>query len=108
MDQYISRDLIAKVKDEVKVIYYADLLCGACDLASLESPEGIRWIGHCPLRLHDVRMRTFTVGPEANTWYCSGCRHGGDIIALAKAYLRVNDEYAVAQFLVSIPFLRGA
>jgi hypothetical protein len=107
MSLYFPRDLIKKAKEEVKVIYYADLLCGPCGLRRLETQEGIRWIGRCPIRPHDPRMRTFQVDPEADSWKCSECRRGGDVIDFVMAANRCDNEQIAAATLLSISFLRG-
>ena len=39
-------------------------------------------VGHCPL--HDDKSPSFHVYPNTNSWYCFGCKRGGDTIAFIR------------------------
>jgi len=97
---HTSTELIEVVKEQVEVLYYAALICGPGGL----TPVHTRWIGFCPIqpnaRSHGVR-KTFEVDHEANRWYCSACRKGGDVIDLAKAIARCDHDGAAAYVLMS-------
>jgi len=47
--------------------------------------SGHRYVGHCPL--HDDSSPSFHVYPDTNSWYCFGCKRGGDTIA----FIRLRD-----------------
>jgi DNA primase len=38
---------------------------------------GTRWVGRCPF--HDERTPSFSVNADLKTYYCFGCRAGGDV-----------------------------
>jgi len=74
--------VIEEAKEEVPVIDLADLLCGPDKMRKV----GQRWVARCPLPGHDEKSSSFTVYPEANSWYCFGaCQRGGDVVGLAAA-----------------------
>jgi hypothetical protein len=39
-------------------------------------------VGHCPL--HDDKSPSFHIYPDTNSWYCFGCKRGGDTIAFIR------------------------
>jgi DNA primase len=71
---------IDAAKEAVPVIDLADRLCGPGGLRRV----GKEWVGRCPLPHHTDRSPSFAVNPEKNLWFCHGCLHGGDAVALAR------------------------
>ncbi len=72
--------MIEAAKEAVSTIELADRLCG---------PHRMRRVGRnltarCPLPDHEDRSPSFTVYPETNSFYCFGCRRGGDVVELAR------------------------
>jgi hypothetical protein len=55
--------------------------------------EGGRLVGHCPF--HDDRLRSFSVYPKTDTYYCSGCEAQGDVVA----FLMNKESLTYAQAL---------
>ena len=98
-----SDPLVAGVEARVSVIDYADRLTGPLGLRRMDTPEGTRWVGRCPIRPNDTRMPTFAVDPYANRWRCSACQSGGGVIDLAKAVARC-DAPTAAGLLAGIYF----
>jgi len=47
-------------------------------------PRGDRLHGSCPLPGHEDSTPSFVVYPETRSWYCYGCRKGGDVIDFAE------------------------
>ena len=87
-------------KEQVKVLYYAAMVCGPGGLTRI----GTRWIGFCPIwsnaPSHGMR-KTFEVDHEANRWSCSACGMGGDAVDLVKAITRCDHDGAAAHVLMS-------
>jgi DNA primase len=71
---------IDAAKEAVPVIDLADRLYGPGGLRRV----GKEWVGRCPLPDHTDRSPSFAVNPEKNLWFCHGCLHGGDAVALAR------------------------
>lgn len=93
--------IIEEVEGRVAVIDYADRLTGPLGLRRVETTEGTRWIGQCPIKPHASRIPTFVVDPRANYWCCSACGAGGDVVDLAAAVARC-DARSAAQLLFDI------
>ena len=97
---HTSSELLAAIKEQVEVLYYAALVCGPRGLTRVDT----RWIGICPIqpnaRSHGTR-KSFEVDHQANRWYCSACRNGGNAINLAKAIARCDHDGAAAHVLMS-------
>lgn len=47
-------------------------------------PRGNKYMSECPLPDHEDSTPSFWVYPETRSWYCFGCRRGGDVIEYAK------------------------
>ncbi len=98
--RYTPSDLMEVVKEQVGVLYYAALVCGPGGLSRVDT----QWIEFCPIRpnarSHGTR-KTFEVDHQANRWYCSACRTGGEAIDLAKAIARCDHDGAAAHVLMS-------
>ena len=75
------------------------------ELVGLRTPlrrVGARYTGRCPF--HDERTPSFSVSPEKKTYYCFGCRRGGDVfrfvqetegLEFAEAVEALADRYRV-------------
>lgn len=96
-----QRELSAEVKSRVKTLDFADRLTGPLGLKRIKTRDGECWAGHCPIRPHPGRFRTFVVLPKEDRWWCSSCRAGGDVIDLA-AKLNRCDRLTAAQLLAGI------
>ena len=77
-----------------------------------EQGIGIRRQGHllrarCPFPDHEDPNPSFTIYPHDNSWYCFGCKRGGDAIALVRQLygmsFREAVEYLTGLDLSSIP-----
>ncbi len=63
---------------------------------------GSRLVGLCPL--HEETRPSFTLYPATNSWYCYGCRRGGDSIALVRALEDSCDfRQAVSRLVDAMP-----
>src|SRR5918995_6918958 len=89
---------IDAAKQAVPVSNLADRLCGPGGLRRI----GKEWVGRCPLPDHTDRSPSFAVNPEKNLWFCHGCLHGGDAVALARLVWGYGqrDAHVAAAYLI--------
>jgi DNA primase len=93
------KTVIEAAKEAVPTIDLANLLCGPGKMRR----TGDRWVACCPSPGHEDRTPSFTVYPEANSWFCFGaCLRGGDVVDLAAAawgYSKAEVSMAAADLL---------
>jgi DNA primase len=61
-----------------------DMLSMASEHTELRR-KGATYAGSCPLPTHEDSTPSFHVYPDTRSWYCFGCRKGGDVIDFADA-----------------------
>lgn len=89
---YRFRKCIEHLKECVRCIDVADLLCGPAGQRTGLRHLGHEWVGRCPLPDHEDRTPSFTVNPEKDVWYCHGCGEGGDVLDLWMAARGYRDD----------------
>jgi hypothetical protein len=95
---------IEAIKERVAALDYAARVCES-GLCHIQEEDGFEWWeGRCPIRPHNTSIRPFYV--DEKMWECSACEAGGDVIALAQALARCDDEDA-ATLLYSIYVRKG-
>ena len=57
--------------------------------------RGNQLYGLCPL--HSEKTPSFSVDPEAGTFYCFGCQKGGDVIQLVRLLYGLNFRQALTE-----------
>lgn len=73
---FFPREVIDRIKEEVSVLHYFSNRFGA------PRKQGSTYVAICPF--HQEKNPSFTIYPEANSFYCFGCGKGGDIITLVR------------------------
>ena len=96
MSQYdISRPVVARVRDA------ADIVAVIGEVVTLRK-SGRSFMGLCPF--HGERTPSFSVSRDKGTYYCFGCKRGGDVIdfvmeterlTFAEAVERLADRFGV-------------
>lgn len=71
---------------------------------------GSRYTGRCPF--HDERTPSFSVSPERKTYYCFGCRKGGDVFSFVQEvegldFVRAVESLA-ERYQVELKYAEGA
>jgi DNA primase len=75
-----AQRLTPEALDALKRAYPIERVAAAYDLSLTR--VGAHLVGLCPLH-HETRP-SFTVYPQSGTFYCFGCRQGGDVIELVR------------------------
>jgi len=65
------------IKDKVDIV---DYIGRQTEL----KPRGNKYMAECPLPDHEDSTPSFWVYPETRSFFCFGCRRGGDVIEYAK------------------------
>ncbi|HNX49069.1 MAG TPA: DNA primase [Thermoanaerobaculaceae bacterium] len=96
MSQYdLSRPVVQQVREA------ADIVAVIGDVITLKH-RGRNWLGLCPF--HGEKTPSFNVSREKGTYYCFGCKKGGDAIdfvmeterlSFAEAVERLADRFGV-------------
>ena len=96
MSQYdLSRPVVAQVREA------ADIVAVIGEVITLKH-RGRNWLGLCPF--HGEKTPSFNVSREKGTYYCFGCKKGGDVIdfvmeterlAFGEAVERLADRFGV-------------
>jgi DNA primase len=87
MSQYdLSRPVVERVRDA------ADLVTVVGDVVTLRK-SGRNWMGLCPF--HGEKTASFSVSREKGTYYCFGCKRGGDVIDFVMETERLSFAEAV-------------
>ena len=102
MSQYdLSRPVVARVREA------ADIIAVVSEVLPLKR-AGRNHLGLCPF--HGEKTPSFSVSREKGTYYCFGCKRGGDVIdfvmeierlAFAEAVERLAERFGVALPLAS-------
>ena len=100
MSQYdLSRPVVARVRDAIDIV----TLVG--EVVTLRK-SGRNFMGLCPF--HGEKTPSFSVSREKGTYYCFGCKRGGDAIDFVMELERLSFAEAVerlaARFGVDLPF----
>ena len=87
MSQYdLSRPVLARVRDA------ADIVSVVSEVISLKK-AGRNHLGLCPF--HGEKTPSFSVSREKGTYYCFGCKKGGDVIDFVMELERLSFPEAV-------------
>jgi len=87
MSQYdLSRPVVARVREA------ADAVQVIGEVVTLRK-SGRNWIGLCPF--HGEKTPSFSVSREKGTYYCFGCKKGGDVIDFVMEIERLDFAEAV-------------
>jgi DNA primase len=87
MSQYdLSRPVLARVRDA------ADIVTVVSEVLSLKK-AGRNHLGLCPF--HGEKTPSFSVSREKGTYYCFGCKRGGDVIDFVMELERLSFTEAV-------------
>ena len=87
MSQYdLSRPVLARVRDA------ADIVTVVSEVISLKK-AGRNHLGLCPF--HGEKTPSFSVSREKGTYYCFGCKKGGDVIDFVMELERLSFPEAV-------------
>ncbi len=97
-DWDLSRPVIARVRDAV------DIVAVIGEVVTLRK-AGRNYVGLCPF--HGEKTPSFSVSRDKGTYYCFGCKRGGDAIDFVMEHDRITFAEAVerlaARFGVSLP-----
>jgi len=97
----LNRTVVAQVREA------ADIVAVIGEVVTLRH-RGRTWLGLCPF--HGEKTPSFNVSREKGTYYCFGCKKGGDVIdfvmeterlSFAEAVERLADRFGVALPLAS-------
>lgn len=97
----LNRTVVAQVREA------ADIVAVIGEVITLRH-RGRNWLGLCPF--HGEKTPSFNVSREKGTYYCFGCKKGGDVIdfvmeterlSFAEAVERLADRFGVALPLAS-------
>jgi DNA primase len=99
MSQYdLSRPVLARLREA------ADIVAVISEVLTLKK-SGRNYLGLCPF--HGERTPSFSVSREKGTYYCFGCKRGGDVIDFVMELERLSFAEAVEQlaerFAVELP-----
>ena len=87
MSQYdLSRPVLARVRDA------ADIVTVVSEVLSLKK-AGRNHLGLCPF--HGEKTPSFSVSREKGTYYCFGCKRGGDVIDFVMELERLSFTEAI-------------
>jgi len=99
----LSRPVVERVREA------ADIVQVIADVVTLRK-SGRNWMGLCPF--HGERTPSFSVSREKGTFYCFGCKRGGDVIDFVMETERLTFAEAVerlaGRFSVELPIASGA
>jgi DNA primase len=99
----LSRPVLERVREA------ADIVQVIADVVTLRK-SGRNWMGLCPF--HGERTPSFSVSREKGTYYCFGCKRGGDVIDFVMETERLTFAEAVERlanrFSVELPVATGA
>lgn len=99
----LSRPILERVREA------ADIVQVIADVVTLRK-SGRNWMGLCPF--HGERTPSFSVSREKGTFYCFGCKRGGDVIDFVMETERLTFAEAVERlanrFSVELPVATGA
>lgn len=82
----LSRPVLERLRDA------ADIVQVVGDTVTLRK-AGRNWVGLCPF--HGEKTPSFSVSREKGTYYCFGCKRGGDVIDYVMAIERLSFAEAV-------------
>jgi DNA primase len=99
MSQYdLSRPVLARLREA------ADIVAVVSEVLTLKK-AGRNYLGLCPF--HGERTPSFSVSREKGTYYCFGCKRGGDVIDFVMELERLSFAEAVERlaerFVVELP-----
>ena len=87
MSQYdLSRPVVARVREAADVVQVIG------EVVTLRK-SGRNWMGLCPF--HGEKTPSFSVSREKGTYYCFGCKKGGDVIDFVMEIERLDFAEAV-------------
>ncbi|MEW6338382.1 MAG: DNA primase [Acidobacteriota bacterium] len=86
----IRHDLSRSVLERLREV--ADIVQVVGDAVTLRK-AGRNWVGLCPF--HGEKTPSFSVSREKGTYYCFGCKRGGDVIDYVMAVERLSFAEAV-------------
>lgn len=89
MAQY-AESTIDQIHENISLLDYAQKIIEL-------TPKNKDWFGICPF--HKENTPSFSITPEANSFYCFGCGEGGSIINFVMLYKKMSFPNAVQYLL---------